>query len=500
MSLTVGLDFSQYPTIAAAFRSRAFIRMVIGPAGSAKTSNMFNFFLMKALEQAPAEDGTRYTRAVIIRNTYDMLQRSTLKTAENMLGAIGTFVQSKPPRGLVTLPLEDGTKVRLELEFLALDTEEGLNRLLGNEMTWIGVDEVSEIPETVIERAVTRIGRYPSGRYGRVTDCGLFGTTNGPKMNHWLYQWYLGGKSQLFRGLTEKLGRPYFELFKQPAGLLRPADPRDKDKVEKWLPNPKAENIQNLEGGYNYYYQMLSQSEEGRKAYIEGDFAPLKSGEVVFPEFSNALHVIPDGSFFLQDGMSLGLSFDFGRTPVCHLWVTLPNGRMVVIEEFMMKNASVEDLMKSQVMPALQTKYSRHPIDWGTGDPAGLTGGQGIGTSPYEVLMGAPYNIPMECPPVSNRIDPRLDSLRGCLTRLIGGGVPMFGILESCRFTIAALGQTYIYEKKRGVDGVKEEPTKSHENWVSDLADSICYGTLYRLLRGRSKKTFKRPPKRKRLA
>ena len=50
--------------------------------------------------------------------------------------------------------------------------------------------------------------------------------------------------------MSERMGRPYFELFRQPPALLRQPD-------GSWDPNPMAENIENLPGGYNYYYAML---------------------------------------------------------------------------------------------------------------------------------------------------------------------------------------------------------------------------------------------------
>ena len=68
-------------------------------------------------------------------------------------------------------------------------------------------------------------------------------------------------KDDEFKMMSERMGRPYFELFRQPPALLRQPD-------GTWDPNPMAENIENLPGGYNYYYAMLGGEEQKIKAYV----------------------------------------------------------------------------------------------------------------------------------------------------------------------------------------------------------------------------------------
>ncbi len=57
--------------------------------------------------------------------------------------------------------------------------------------------------------------------------------------------------------MSERMGRPYFELFRRPPALLRQPD-------GTWDPNPMAENIEDLPGGYNYYYHARGRGAENQ--------------------------------------------------------------------------------------------------------------------------------------------------------------------------------------------------------------------------------------------
>lgn len=468
---TIGFDFLRYPTLHKMALDPARIKICIGPAGSAKTSGIIWILLIKAMEQAPARDGIRYSRCVVARNTVAMLKSTTIPSFRMMAGSLLSFrTGSFPMQAFFRADLSDGTKVHCDFEFLAFDDERAQSKLLGCEPTFAFVDEVSELPESLILAINRRLGRYPSGRLGRASWVGMLGATNGPLKNHWLYQWSLG-KTQEGKTLQQTCddnGRPFFSLFKQPAALLRQPD-------GKWLPNAYAENIENLPGGYSYYVGMLNDPDQKIKAYVEGDFADLVTGKVVYPEFNENLHVIPQ--FEVPPMATLKLSFDFGRTPVCLIATRTAGGRLLIIDEIMGEDMSIDTLITQEVKPVLQDRYPHNMVDVATADPAGLVEAQSVDVSPFDVLLN--HGIPVESPG-TNKIQPRLEAVKQMMTRLDRSGHPMLQITENCKFLIEALKYNYIFEQVRGRnDMVRDTPTKSHEGWCSDLCDALGYMCMH---------------------
>lgn len=461
----IGFDFLMYPTLHRMMLSPARVKLCRGPAGSAKTSGIIWMLLLQAIMQEPAKDGVRYSRALVARNTNTMLRSSTIPSFKTMVGNLMTFrTGAFPMTASARFDLADGTKVHFDIEFLSFDDEKSQNKLLGCEPTFAFLDEISEMPESLIYAVDRRLGRYPSGRFGTASWVGMFGATNGPLKNHWLYQWHLGKKDDEFRMMSERMGRPYMELFAQPPALLRQPD-------GSWLPNANAENIENLPGGYTYYYAMLGADDQKIKAYVEGDFADLVTGKVVYPEFTESRHVIPQIS--VPPIAPIKLSFDFGRTPVCLVATATAGGRLIIIDEIMGEDMSIDTLISEHVKPTLRKKFPNNMVDSATADPAGLVEAQSIDVSPYDILLK--HGIPVESPG-SNKIQPRLESVKQMLTKLDRSGEPMLQVTENCKYLIEALKYNYIYEQVRGRnDIVRDTPTKSHEGWCSDLCDALGY-------------------------
>lgn len=472
MAIDIGFDLDAFPTFKRMSLSEALIRLVTGPAGTGKTSYCAMELMRLAMLQEPAADNVRYFRAVVIRNTYQLLRDNTVNTFSQMYGPLYKGTMGTQPRATVAFGLADGTRVEMDIIYLAMDAEDAQSKLLGMETTFFMLDEVSELPESLVFACVNRLGRYPSGAKGRVTRTGIIGATNGPSKNHWLYRWYLGERDEEFERVARQMGiTKYVELFQQPPALLRPA-PDDPDG--EWLPNPKAENIHNLAQGYGYYYAMLGNPDNAKiQSYVEGVFADIKQGRVVFPEFSRDLHVVPAATLRTQELRKYYLSFDFGRTPVCLVGFLSADGRLVVTDEFMGEDMSVDQLYRTIVLPALKERYPHAVCEMATGDPAGLVGGQQLDLSPFDVLreLGVPIRPHLK----SNKLEPRLQAVRRFMATIGFGGKPRLMIRDNCKFLINALASDYIYEKKAGSTGFRDEPTKSHVGWVSDLCDSLQY-------------------------
>lgn len=478
----VDLNIDDYPTLIRMAQSDAYVRIVVGCAGSAKTSNIIKMLMNYAMAQEPDRNGVRWTKWLIVRQTYQQLTSATLETCRNFLDPIADIRESAPPVLKVNVELPDGTFVNSVFEFLSMDKPDSLGKLLGYEPTGAFLDEVSELDETIIEAVISRVGRFPSGAKGKPTWTGVLGATNGALKSHWLYTW----KRRLDQDPNDAnppsreewdtyeqvTGRPFFELFKQPPALIRPTKEGD-----KWLPNPEAENVQNLQEGYGYYYKMLSQSEQRIIAYVEGDFADLQTGEVVFPEYKPDIHKVPREQAVVPNGAPFMMSFDFGRTPVSLMGAMTQTGQLVVFREFVGENMAVETLYTSKIQPYLTTHLSRSKVVAAWGDPAGEAGGQGLELSPFEVIesKGIPIAVTWSS---GNQIEPRLQAVRKRLTTLDINGNPMLIISEDCVYLTSALATGYVYEESKQTREVKDVPTKSHKNWVSDISDALQYMCL----------------------
>lgn len=472
MSLDVSFDFDQYPTLLRMANSDTFFKMVLGPAGSAKTSGLSMMALRAAVRQAPSPDGVRRTKTMVVRTTYQQLLKNTIPSWRTILGGVATINNGTPPSGKAVFPLEDGTTVEWLIEFMALDSPNASNDILGAEMTNIVLDEVASMEsEAMVLALLSRVGRYPSAKFGGPTKTDVWGSTNGPKKSHWLYEWVQGSQDKFFSMMEVQSKRKYFELFRQPAGLVQDAD-------GVWQPHPDAENIANLFGGYNYYYAQLVRSKQDIQAYVQGEFSDLQSGKVVYPAFRRDMHVTGYDSLMATWGKrgKIMLSFDFGRTPVCLVVIQNNGGGLIVIDEIMGEDVSVDGLWTGSIRPVLLDKYPRTELGNCVGDPAGADQMQATEDSPYSVLQK--HGVPIQFPGGGrkDRLDVRIEAVRQRLTRLDTFGRPMLQITDNCKYLIDALASTYIYESVHGQkDTLRDTPTKTHAGWASDLANSLEY-------------------------
>lgn len=500
----IDLDIDDYPTLLNLASSDAYVRAIVGCAGSAKTTGIVKVLMGYSMIQEPDKNGVRWTKWLVVRETYQQLISATLGTFENILGVVADTKESPPPVIKVRCALPDGTFVNSQFEFLSMDKPDSISKLLGYEPTGAFLDEVSELSEAIIEAVVSRVGRYPSGAKGSPSWTGVLCATNGALKSHWLYRWKKKLEQKEIDAESREdwddyqavTGRPFFELFQQPPALIRPTKAGD-----KWMPNPLAENIQNLKEGYGYYYKMLSQSDQRIKAYVEGEFSDLQTGELVFPEFKVDIHRVPSDYAQVPNGAPLLMSFDFGRTPVALIAAMTKTGQLFIFKEFVGSNMAVSTLNEGQIQPFIATHHARSRVAGAWGDPSGEAGGQGLELSPFEVLQesGIPVAVTWSS---GNQLEPRLASVRKRLTTLDENGNPMLLVSEECTILINALTTYYIYETSKVSEEVKDIPTKTHKHWASDIADSLqymCLGCDTKYANNRSSDKRLKPPKKRRL-
>src|SRR5277367_4723333 len=89
------LNYEAPPTIAEFAQSEAFGRIICGPIGSGKPTGCVIECLRRALEQSPGQDGIRYTRFAVVRQTLKQLKDTVLKDCETQLQGLGEWKVSE---------------------------------------------------------------------------------------------------------------------------------------------------------------------------------------------------------------------------------------------------------------------------------------------------------------------------------------------------------------------------------------------------------------------
>ena len=154
---------------------------------------------------------------------------------------------------------------------------------------------------------------------------------------------------------------------------------------------------------------------------------------------------------------------------------------------------SVDTLCDNLLIPKLSKEYPKSTVAYAWGDPAGSVEGQATSASPFSVMRAK--NIPMQASTKNNQYTQRIDAVKWFLERNGEKGRPKLLVSEKCKYLIAALRQDYVYEKVAGSSGeLRDTPTKSHTNWVSDIADALQYLCLGIRLRG--ERTARKPPRK----
>lgn len=235
------------PTLSRFLDSDAFVRVVMGPVGSGKSSACVLEILRRAMEQAPGPDGLRRTRFVVVRNTYPELRDTTRKTFEHWVPPdLGTW---NAQEFSFHMRFKD---VDCEVLFRALDRGADVKKLLSLELTGCYFNELREIAKDIFDGMQGRVGRYPSAAQGGATWFGVWADTNPWHKGHW--------GSELFASPPEG-----FELYRQPGGL-----------------SPDAENVSHLPAGY-YERLCRGKSKEWVDVYVHAKEAFSDVGAIFGP-------------------------------------------------------------------------------------------------------------------------------------------------------------------------------------------------------------------------
>lgn len=467
------IKYRAEPTLTMLHNDRGLVfQYVEGPFGSGKSSGIMMEIMMRAARQQPDSKKIRKSRWAIVRNTYPELKTTTIKTWQDWVpDAIAPVVYSVPYNCKFMQNLADGTRIELEIYFMALDTEEDVKKLLSLELTGAYLNEAREIPYAVFEGLSGRIDRYPrtlkneEGKtiYGP-SEPGILADSNPPNVKHWLYTTFESGK-------TPKEYRRYV----QPPAVYWD------DKTEEWILNPDAENLSNLSDGY-YAKQMLL-GDEHIRINLAGENGMTRKGTPIFKKFSTKKHVA-DQIVKPARGMTILIGMDFGLTPAAIIGQLSGRG-LTLTDELPTTDESLEDFLDDYLLPKLRNDYAGYTFVV-AGDPAGYGRSPLDKRTAFQVLQSRGLN-PANPVDMSNAWKPRKEAVDFFLGR--DGGLVLSPHLSYMRETLAA---GYVWKETKNAQGVHlDVPVK---NEYSHIADALQYLCLYARRGGHLNNRNGRPP------
>lgn len=438
----------------------SMVKVLMSGVGMGKTVTILHELFFRACDQEPNADGVRETRWLIVRASYSQLKSTTIRTFIEWFGKIAKIVYDSPIRATIKMPLPDGTTLHTEFLFMSLDGDDAMDQLLSLEITGGAVNEVAEVrSRNIFKNILQRCARFPSMLNGvRVTWSGVIADMNPPPIGSWLYE--------LFE--VNRVER--HALYKYPSPIFIERDESDPDDVTKiqFLPNPDAENWQNLSKGYDYWIDIAKANIHDWDyvtRFVIGDYPYGGEGRPIYPMFSHLRHVRQDVTE--EPGSIMMIGMDFGFKPAA-AFCQYNTGRVNLIDEIVTDNCSLVEFLEDLLLPKLRTEYPnyKHVV---CGDPSGDDGTSTIDrATSYQTLK----KYGLKCyKPKTNRFKPRRDAVIDLLRRRDG-----FAAHPRCTTWIGGAASGYCWKEQRS-GSTRLAPDKT--NIYSHIHDAFQCVALY---------------------
>lgn len=459
-----GRQFRSPGPVASAFmadRSHK-VTAILGPQGGGKTVACIHKLLEEAAVMPICRDGKIHFRCVAIRDTYDRLEKTTIKTwtewipkSRNWAGGGGRAASDK----LTFKTMRDGREVSIEFEiiFAAIGDQAAEDFMRGFECTAFWLNEMDLLAEDVLTYGIGRVGRYPAVHqlppgveYRRF----IIGDLNAPDIDSWFYRRF------------EEERPDGFKLYRQPSGR-----------------GQKAENLHNLVPGY-YDEQLKLNSAKPKwiKRFVDAEYGPSENGEPVYPEYSDDTHLArepirPDPRAKLLIGLDPGV-----QRPAAAIVQRRPTGQWVVVGEVVPGRCGSQrfcEALKAEIAELSQIAGApleiEHPMHC---DPFGMTGAdREAGEYAWAERVMLEMQVPV-VPTETNEIEPRLSAVRDELSYMIDGNTPALIVSPRCKMIRKGFASDYAYAKQRvgNTDRTADKPNKS--NPTADPHDALQYALL----------------------
>lgn len=441
----------------------SFVRLVMGPYGSGKSTMCINDIVVRAAQMPIWFNGRRKSRWAIVRNTSGELVSTTLQTWLAWFSDLGDVRKRQKPLLTYEHVFNDGVGViELDLIFIALDRPDDVRKIKSLELTGVYLNELSELPQNVLSHFKGRVnGRYPSKSFcPHPYWSGIIADTNPPDEDHWIYNHF------------EQAVTPNYRVFHQPSGLLEDESGLIKDKEGNYVQNPQADNVEHLSG--DYYPKLAEKQSEGFiKVYCCGRYGLVESGKRVYPEYNDDIHSVPHIEAIQGDPLYLG--WDFGLTPACVVLQITPRGQIRVLKEYLGDDIGIKTFAKNIVIPMLAIDFPYNKVGGSEGDPAGAKGDEimeELSCIGELCALGIATN-----PASTNDIDVRINSVRYFLNLMIDGQ-PAFLLDRGNCPTLRKGFMSGYHHKRISISGDERYQDKPNKNKYSHPHDALQYNCM----------------------
>lgn len=452
-------EITYYPTPTAEqfHDDDSFVRAVMGCVGSGKSVMCVMELLKRAMAQH-AYNGVRKSRWAVIRATYPMLKTTTIKTFQEWIPhEMCRITFGSPIAGRINCALPDNTILDAEVVFLALDKAQDVEKLKSLELTGAFMNEASELNPRILEVLKGRVGRYPRADAGGWSWKGIWIDTNPPPIRSWFYRMFEQEKPEGHR------------IFKQPPPLI--FDPATGD----YCPNPDAENVAGHRpnggtylDGYKYWLdQIPGNSQDIIQTLILGNYGAVYDGRPVYTSYNDFYHLART-PFRGDRKEDLVIGFDFGLMPAAVFTQTNGQGGMMVLDEAVGEDVTLDEFLERQVVPLLKGKYAQYrPIF--IGDPAGRQRSSLRSNTAFQIMKARGLTIKSAS---TNKIQLRIRAVEHFLNRHEG-----LLVSPTCLMVKEGFAGGYKYKKETAAE-LDKSPTPD-KNEYSHPHDALQYAALY---------------------
>lgn len=447
------IHFPLTPYQEMAVKSPAPIVFMIGPEGVGKT---YALFVALNYHASTAMRGQKL-RAAIIRDTFENISTKTIPSIQKAIAFISEsngfpgYIQSWDwSRGGKRLVCK---APNIEVDLFGADDLAAIARLQGGEWSWIGIEEPAPmyagnsagIPRGVFDTCVSRAAR--GGGAMKL----IVGQNPGDE-DHWTFD--AAVKNPIMR--PEYAPMIWTETVNIPSG----SNPSRTEQME-----------QATRAAYHNNPALTAR-------YVDGKWAFVQIGERVTPEYHDSVdnhpHHYTGKTIQVIPGAMGFRSWDGGHWPSCVMGQITSSGRMHIIDCFQGEHIGMQQLIDTQVRPAVNLRYAGVTEWLDTGDPSLLTGDNSdIEKSPARVIekefctfYDKASHWPAVCEPMKSALNLAID------------GRPYVQVGSGAEVLHKALRGGWHFLATSGGTVVRDKPVKDRHSHSGDCFGAICLKLL----------------------